>query len=134
MPIDLLFMPDYSADPVWDPASEWMVNLDELPIMEGTRVAIRAWAARWEARAWQELASEDAEEVAISGSSEPVTPEASEAIERDGLLLCQRLRNELGDDWRVGPVSLEDNERSVQWETYGPVTPLAPGEDVNPNL
>ncbi len=73
---DLLFMPDYSADPIWDTATECMVSLDQLPIEEKTRSSIRAWAARWEELAWQQMRVEDVQSGMVAGSAEPVPTRA----------------------------------------------------------
>jgi hypothetical protein len=121
--IDLLFMSDYSADPVWDPPIECMVNLDELPLTDDTRAAIRGWANRWEDTAWPGMDVDAAEEGVIPGPVEPVPTDLAEAIERDGRALCQRLRDELGTGWRVGWISFENDERRVQWEPDGPANP-----------
>jgi hypothetical protein len=70
---------------------------------------------------------DDAEDGMLPGPTEPVPPEAWETIERDGRTLCQQFRNELGDEWRVGWVSLTEERRHVQWEAEGAVTLSPPG-------
>jgi hypothetical protein len=89
MPAEILFEPDYRADPIWDVASESMVSLDQLPIGEPTRSAIREWASRWEQLAEQEMHSEDVENGMLPGPADPVPPQAWQTIERDGRMLCQ---------------------------------------------
>ncbi|MCW3067132.1 MAG: hypothetical protein JWN32_4304 [Solirubrobacterales bacterium] len=126
VPTELLFMPDYSADPIWDAATESMVSLDRLPIGEDTRSVIREWARRWEHLAGQRMHFDDVENGKHPGPAEPVPPQAWETIERDGRALCQQLREELGDGWRVGWVSFEHARRHVQWATGGPVTLFLP--------
>lgn len=126
MPAEILFMPDYRADPIWDVTTESMVSLDQLPIGEPTRSAIRGWASRWEQLAEQKMRCADVEHGMLPGPAEPVSPQAWETIELDGRALCHQLRDELGGRWRVGWVSFEHGQRHVQWETGGPVTPLLP--------
>jgi hypothetical protein len=128
-PTDLLFMPDYSADPIWEVASECMIGLELLPITDQTRATIRAWASRWEQLAWQQIDA-DIQDHAEAAEAEPIRPEAREAIERDGRALCQQLRNELGPPWRVGWVTFQNDQRHVQWEADGPVTLFLPGAGV----
>jgi hypothetical protein len=125
MPAELLFMPDYRADPIWEVVTESMISLDRLPIGMPTRSAIREWASRWERFAEQEMLFDYVENAMLPGPAEPVSPQAWETIERDGRALCQQLRNELGDRWRVGWVSFEHEQRHVQWETDGLVTAVA---------
>jgi hypothetical protein len=126
MPAEILFMADYRADPIWDVRTESMVSLDQLPIGEPTRSAIRGWANRWEQLAEQDMHSADVKHGMLPGTAEPVPRHAWETIERDGRALCHQVREELGDRWRVGWVSFEHGQRHVQWKTDGPVTPLLP--------
>ena len=125
-------MPDYSADPIWNAATECMVSLDGLPVHRDTRSAIRAWAARWEELAWQQMHAEDVANVMRPGPAEPVAARAWQTVEEEGRALCQRLRTELGDGWRVGWVTVEAGRRHVQWEADGPVTLFVPGTGRRP--
>jgi hypothetical protein len=100
--------------------------LDWLPIGEPTRATIREWATRWEQLAQQEMHFDDVENGMLPGPAEPVSPQAWETIDREGRGLCSRLRNELGDRWRVGWVSVEHEQRHVQWKADRPVTPMPP--------
>lgn len=117
MPRRLLFMPDYYADPFWDLETEGMVDLDTLPLRGPTRGAVRRWAARWERAAWAQL-----EEAA-----DDIPEDELKALERDGLVVWERVRRELGDDWQVGWASFPDGDRHVQWQPGGPVVPCVPG-------
>lgn len=111
----LLFMPDYDADPLWDLATEAMVNLDQLPISDATRTLVREWAARWEAVAWAEIETAD-----------DVPADARIALERVGRAAWQQVQRELGDDWQVGWASFPDHRRHVQWRPGGPIEPCLP--------
>ena len=113
----LLFMADYSADPLWDLESEAMVALERLPLTEATRASVRAWASRWEA-----IASSEFDLVAAE-----VPKEACATLERDGRAVWQQVRRELGDDWQVGWVTFPNGRRHVQWHPKGPTEPCSPG-------
>ena len=121
MPRDLLFMSDYSADPIWDAATESMVRLDSLPISDETRASIRDWASRWKSSPGNRCASTNAESGMRAGAVEPVPAQAWERIEADGRALRERLRQELGNGWRVGWVSFEHGKRHAQWEADGAI-------------
>src|SRR5207244_1536351 len=119
-------MPDYSADPIWDARTDDMISLDDLPIHESTRAAIREWANRWERLAEQEMHFDDVEASMVDGPAEPVPSQAWEQLDQHGRALCEQLRRALGDEWRVGWVSFEHDQRHVQWETDAPVTLFIP--------
>ena len=131
---NVLFQPDYQADPIWDAATGAMVYLESLPIEVDLRSAIRSWAARWEQLAGQqeelaysEMDAEHAGSGILPGSAAPGPGQTWEMNEQEGRALCQQLRNELGEGWRVGWVTFTDGQRHVQWEPDGPVTLFLPG-------
>ncbi len=110
-------MPDHGADPLWDLATEAMVDLDGLPLSGATRTALREWSARWESMALAELYE----------TAGDAPADTLEALERDGRLAWQQVRQELGDDWQVGWVSFPDGRRRVQWQPGGPAVLCLPG-------
>jgi hypothetical protein len=107
----LLFMNDYDADPVWDLASEGMVNLDQLPVGNELRERVRAWACEWSerARSGDEGAGSDSEQFDVVGRR-----------------LWQELRTALCDVAEIGYVSFRGETRHVQWHPDGPVEPCPP--------
>jgi hypothetical protein len=107
----LLFMADYNADPVWDLATEWMVNLDQLPVPDDLRERVRAWAGEWTERAL----------IDIRGAGF-----GSEPFDAVGRRLWQELRTALCDVAELGYVSFPDRTRHVQWHPDGPVEPCPP--------
>ena len=120
-------MPDYYADPVWDVETDAMVSLDDLPISDETKNVVRAWARRWDELALQDLDADygDTPELAHLAVSADVWAEH----ETDGLAAWHRLRQELGDRWRLGRVSWPDGRRHVQWEPDGPLELCLPATD-----
>jgi hypothetical protein len=118
---DLIFMPDYGADPIWSADRNYMVELERLPIGESLRGRIREWARRWEDVAWR-TEYDDVVNGMRPGPAVPVPEATHEAIDRQGRLLCEELRAELGGDWRVAYATFPDG-RHLQWEIGGPVRP-----------
>ena len=97
----LRFFPDYGADPVWDGSDGAMVDLDGLPVRSETRQALRAWRARWETLAWQQMRADDLEAGMSDQPAVPVADDQWSEVEREGQLLCAQLQQELGPDWIV---------------------------------
>ena len=126
MGLNLLFMGDYGADPLWDAATEAMVDADQLPLSQSLRDDVREWARAWEERARTEIGAEDAA-FASGVDSSPVPVSDWERLDRDADALCQRLRHELGSGWLVGKVSFHDGARQVQWEAGGTPMRFQPG-------
>lgn len=84
----LRVFPDYSADPVW--ADDGMVDLDSLPISEGLRTDLRAWAREWERL------------IGVRESRFRIVDKAAYAAwVRLGRVLAARLRTELGSGFEV---------------------------------
>ena len=109
--IDLEFMADFTADPLWHVESGSMVDLDDLPLSDETVRAVRAWAGRRDRLAYREI-------------DEPDLPEREWAdVDREGETLWLRLREELGGGYRVGRRMSEDGDRFVQWEPGGVLEP-----------
>lgn len=123
---DLLFMPDYEADPLWDAATEGMVSLDKLPVTDGTKQRVRAWAVRWDELATQDMYADYGHTPELADKAVPA--EVWSEHEREGLAVWRDLKRELGDEWRVGWVSFPDGRRHVQWEPDGPVELCLPGK------
>jgi len=123
---DLLLMPDYSADPVWDAMTGDMVSLDSLPVSAKTKKLLRAWATRWDELATQDL---EADHGYTPGLAQQVVPrEAWAEHRREGRLVWRELQHDLGDAWRLGWVSSLGGRRHVQWEPDGPVELRLPGQ------
>jgi hypothetical protein len=57
--VRLLFMTDYSADPLWDLETGGMVSLDKLPLPAPLRREVRAWAATVDKLNFAEMDAED---------------------------------------------------------------------------
>jgi hypothetical protein len=83
----LLIMADYGADPVWSANGRTAERLEEIPVSEETRSALRAWQARYD-------------ELPAIGFAWP--PGDRETFDRKGRELWGRVAEELGDAWRVG--------------------------------
>lgn len=116
----VLVMPDYDADPVWDAEAQTMEDLDALPVSDASRVALRAWARRWEAVAHRDL-------------GQPGEPGAEEweALEAEGRAAWLALREDLGQGWEAGWVSFRGEERYVQWSPEAPAEPFPPPPDAS---
>jgi hypothetical protein len=111
----LLFMPDYEADPIWSLDDGMMIPLEHLPLSKSARRAAREWARRWDALGFATLEDDDED-----------TPEWRE-LEHAGRAVWQRLREELGSEYRLGYVTFDDGgKRQVQWAPDGPVEPCPP--------
>ncbi|MCW3025658.1 MAG: hypothetical protein JWM29_1090 [Solirubrobacterales bacterium] len=119
----LFFDADFRADPLWDIRGN-MVGVEQLPISESTRQALRDWARRWDRLAEQDMDAEDIEAGMKIGTSEPVPKEAWNEHEAEGRALWTDLQNELGPDWQVGWLSFPDGVRHVQWTEGALVEPL----------
>ena len=119
-PTALIFMPDYGADPIWSADRNYMVELESVPISESLRSRIRDWAGRWEDMAWQINDYDDVANGMRPGPAVPVPAGALDQINREGLVLCNELRAELGEEWRVAHATFPDS-RHLQWEPGGPV-------------
>lgn len=119
---EVIFMPDYGADPVWSADGRSMVSLDRLPIPASLRSRIRDWASRWEELAYQEGRYEDVVNGMLDGPAEPVPGGALAEVERAGQKLCDELRQALGPGWRVAYATFS-NGRQLQWEADGPMRP-----------
>jgi hypothetical protein len=121
-PTDLIFMPDYGADPLWSADGGSMVPLERLPIGDGLRARIRGWASRWDDLTYQAWNYDDVANGMRDGPAEPVPDRAAEQLAREWRQLCDELRAELGAPWRVAHATFP-NERHLQWEPDGPVRP-----------
>jgi hypothetical protein len=95
----VLFFPDYSADPIWNPDGGGMVSLDDLPVSDKVRAEARVWSRRWEQLARDEQAANAFADGMSSVPAEPVSDEAWASIEREGRLVCERLQRDLGGEW-----------------------------------
>jgi len=98
-------MADYGADPVWTPDGLRNESLDDLPLADATKTAVRDWADRYDAR--------------IQVGFHIAEPERA-AFEEDGRALWRRLTLELGSDWNVGYFS-ERLQRAL-WHAPDDVT------------
>jgi hypothetical protein len=120
-------MPDYGADPLWDPRTEAMVSLDGLPVSVATRELVRAWAARWERLARQDLDAEDVESEQATGPAPAPSTAEWVSLEADARAVWTELQRDLGEDWNVGMVSFRGGLRHVQWDPTGPAQPCPRG-------
>lgn len=88
----LKLMADYGAWPLWDSeAPEYNVDPKTLPLSEETKRRLVAWAQVYDATLNQEYPPD---------SAFP-SQEAERAFRREGSLLMQQLRSELGSDYEV---------------------------------
>jgi hypothetical protein len=124
---DLLFMGDYTADPLWDARTEAMVNVDRLPVSANVREALREWAKRWEALANAQLRIDGGQNQTPDGLADVASQQAWEDLAGNGQSLCEQLRRELGGGWRVGWVVFHDDQRHVQWAKDEPPSLFLPG-------
>lgn len=84
-PQRLQVFPDHAADPVW--ADDGMVDLDDLPISQRLRDALRAWAREWER---------------LLGPRFEVTEKDAHAAWLEvGRRHARHLQGELGPEWQV---------------------------------
>jgi hypothetical protein len=120
--VDLIFMTDCGADPIWTADENSMVSLEQLPISSRLKSRIRTWASRWEDFAWESMRYDDVVNGQIDGPAEPVPNGAFEEIDREGRQLCEDLRAELAGRCRVAYATFPDG-RHLQWEAGGPVRP-----------
>jgi hypothetical protein len=97
-------MCDYFTDPVWWHPSGSGGNLDEVPITEETRAALRAWAESYDTLA--------------DNGFEWRSAEAKEAFEREGHRLWGLVQAELGSDWEVG--FFDERRGHVLWRRGDP--------------
>jgi len=65
-PMQLLLGCDYLADPLWDVRGA-NIGVDDVPISEATREALRDWARRWDRLAKHDLEAEDIEAGMMEG-------------------------------------------------------------------
>ena len=90
------FMADYYCTPLWwTEGRAGNIGLDELPLCSETKARLTTWAAVYDAT----LRRDD------PGSSGFQTPEAMEAFVREGQVLCDLVRCELGRKFEVLYVS-----------------------------
>jgi hypothetical protein len=99
-----------------------MVELERLPISGSLRGRIREWAGQWEDVAWRAIGYDDVVNGMRSGPAVPVSEVTHDEVDREGGLLCEELRVELGADWRVAYATFPDG-RYLQWEIGGPMQP-----------
>ncbi len=92
----ILLMSDYLADPLWWESRPGMppVDLDELPLAEGTRTELRRWADRYDRLMKQDYKWQ--------------SDQAKAAFEGEGRRLWHTLRSELGANWEVGYYSVTE--------------------------
>ena len=121
--MQLLLSCDHLAYPLWN-VNDYNIGVEDVPISEPTRRALRQWARRWDRLAAQDMDAEAIEAGMRSGSTQPVSAAAWEEHERDGRVLWATVQQELGPDWQVGWPSFADGARHVQWTPNGPVQPL----------
>jgi hypothetical protein len=98
-PRRILVFCDYLADPVWTYPGRVGVQLEALPLSDGTRDALRRWAARYDAL--------------LGSDFEWSEPADAEAFEREGERLWRVVQDELGPRWKVGYLS--DAQDRVLW-------------------
>jgi hypothetical protein len=79
-------MCDYRAQPVWSVPDGINLRLEDLPLTEATRIALRRWSD-WYDNLWEQAFEWKAGEEA--------------AFDREGQRLLQLVRSELGDGWQV---------------------------------
>ena len=89
----LKLMADYQCHPIWDmsPGKYRDVDPDELPISEGLKVRVRAWAAKYD-----ETLNIDSP--ADSGFA---TEELEEGFNEEGRVIASLLKSELGAECEV---------------------------------
>lgn len=92
----IVIMCDYGADPVWRRDDEVGVNLDDLPLDESTRQALRRWAGRFDAR--------------FDPGRDP-PHEGNVEFDAEGRRLWLRVRDELGPAWTVSYYSEAEGQR-----------------------
>lgn len=80
-------MADYGAEPVWTSDGLRTQSLDDLPLADDTKAALRDWAAYYDARMHVGF---------DTGARERA------AFDEEGLALWRRLTHELGSGWKVG--------------------------------
>ena len=88
----LKLMADYGAWPLWDSeAPEYNIDPNTLPISEDTKRRLLTWADVYDATLNQEYPP----------SSAFKSQEMERAFRREGSLLIQQLRSELGSDYEI---------------------------------
>jgi hypothetical protein len=83
----IVVMCDYTADPVWTADRQYMLDLDQLPLSDNTKAALRAWA-QW----YDTLLHRDFEWPA----------EEERAWTQESRRLWRVVADELGPDYEVG--------------------------------
>lgn len=86
-------MADYQCHPIWDmsPGKYRDVDPDELPISEGLKARLKAWAAKYDETL-------DIDSPADSGFA---TAELEEEFKEEGRALVSLLKSELGAECKV---------------------------------
>ncbi len=126
----LLFSPDYGADPLWELPSERMVNLDSLPLSDTLRDDVRDRAAGWEELARQELEADGMTAGQVADGAGEVADEQWQEIDERGRALWRDLQRELAGQYVVGRAEFRDVPvRHVQWVDGGTVEPCPPAPE-----
>ena len=89
-PRAIKLMADYECFPLWEVEAIGNIDPTDLPIDDGLRADLLAWARRFDdGLNWADPARS------------VVSPEEQAAFEAEGLSLADRLRDALGPEWTV---------------------------------
>jgi hypothetical protein len=98
----LRFFPDDVADPIWEADSPGVnVNIDYLPLRDDTRNAVRSWCRRWTHLVDRLIWTQAFADGMSDKTPDPVSREEWDLAERDGRVLLERVKADLGPDWSV---------------------------------
>jgi hypothetical protein len=78
-----------------------MVNLDDLPLRDDTRRAVRSWCQEWAKLVDRSIWAQAFKNAMSERTIDPVSREESNVAERDGRDLFERVKADLGPDWSV---------------------------------
>lgn len=96
-------MPDYSSFPLWDMDEIYNIDPRELPISQSLQDHLLLWANKYD----------DILDMDDPSSSKFKTPEDEKKFLVEGLLLAQRLKQELGDNCKIEYCPLYTNNGNL---------------------